>query len=54
VEDDDPEKRLERVTSDSYPDNIGPYDTNPVEDGRLTNKGPPNGALHTTFSGNGG
>jgi hypothetical protein len=32
VEDDDHQRRPERVTSASYPDNISPYDTNPVED----------------------
>ena len=53
MEDDDHQKRLEIVTSDSYPDNISSYDTNPVEDGRPTNKGTPYDALHITFSGEG-
>ena len=45
----DHQRRLERVTSDSYPDNISAYDTNPVGNGRSTNKGPPYDALHTTL-----
>ena len=48
MEDDDHQTLLERVTSDSYPDNISAYDTNPVEYGRPTNKEPPNDALRTT------
>jgi hypothetical protein len=49
VEDDDHQKRLERVTSDSYPENISPYDTNPAGDDKPTNKGTPNGALHAAL-----
>ena len=50
VEDDDHQRRLDRVTSDSYLDNISAYDTNPeLGDGRPTNKGPPGDALHTTL-----
>ena len=51
VEDDDHQRRLDRVTSDSYLDNISAYDTNPeLGDGRPTNKGPPGDALHTTLA----
>ena len=51
VEDDGHQKWLERVTNDSYSHNVDPYITNPVDD-KPTNKGTPNGALHTTFSEN--
>jgi hypothetical protein len=53
VEDDDHQNRPERVTNDSYPDNVDAYNTNPVlGDDKPTNRGTPNGALRT-FSGNG-
>ena len=37
------------MTSDSYPDNVDAYNTNPVGDNKPTNKGTPNGALRTTL-----
>jgi hypothetical protein len=52
MEDVDDQKRPERVTNESYPDNVDAHNTNPVGDDKPTNKRPPNGALHT-ISGNG-
>ena len=49
MEDCDLQTPPERVTSDSYPNNISAYNTIPVGDGRHTNKAPPNDALRTTL-----
>jgi hypothetical protein len=49
MEDDDHQTPLERVTSGTCPDNISPYNTDLVGDGRPTNKAPPSDALRTTL-----
>jgi hypothetical protein len=47
VEDDDPQKRLEKVTNESYPNDISSQKINPAAYSRLANKGIPIDVLHT-------